>query len=177
MAKKKPETSLLDIFILLLVRSGIKTLYRLKQEAGVSIGAASPSLRRLEKRTFIYLPRKGHRGKEIVGKRGQREYQVNLFGQDFLQSDWLAPFEASLPTDTESVARLVAIAEAKHRPDVAMKTLRNAIGVRRKRARRMASLAGASSIAARYRAILQACDTARLKAEAAALKKVLANLK
>jgi len=175
MAKNKSARPLLDVFILFLLRDGITTLYRLKQEAGISIGAASPSLRRLDQE-YMFKPRTRVRGKEIVGVRGKREYKLGLMGQHFFKSDCLAPFEASLPTDTESVARLVAIAEAEGKPDVAITTLKNAISKRRKRPGQPSSVPGTSSIAKRYRSILQACDTARLKAEAVALKKILASL-
>jgi hypothetical protein len=173
MAKNKH--SLLDIFILYLVRDGLTSLYQLKREAGISIGAASPSLRRLEKKWIT--PITDRRRKPLVSVRGKREYQQDLFAYDFVNSDWLASFEAKLPIDIESVARLVALAEAKSRPDVARMALNNAIGERIKRARVASPETGRSSIASRYREIIHLCETARLKAEAATLKKVLARLK
>lgn len=176
MAKNKRPMPLLDVFILFLVRDGINTLYRLKQEAGISIGAAAPSIRRLEKQ-FIARRTKGPKGKEIFGDRGQRNYQLNLFAPQFFESEWLAPFEIDLPSGTESVARLVALAEAKCRPDLAKAILKYAIEERTRRARRAAPVAGRSKIATRYRSILQVCESARMKAEAAALKKILTSLK
>jgi hypothetical protein len=175
MAKNNPPMPLLDVFVLFLVREGINTLYRLKHDAGISIGAAAPSLRRLEKQ-YIARRTKGPKGKELLGTRGQRNYQLNLFAGKFFESDWLATFETKLPTDTESIARLVALAEAGSRPDVATAALSHAIKERRKRAGRPAPIAGRSSLATRYRIILQACEAARLKAEATVLKKILAGL-
>jgi hypothetical protein len=179
MAKSKPSMSLLDIFILYLVRDGLKTLYQLKAEAGISIGAASPSLHRLEDQyTYIYRSTTtGRRGKKVVDPRGKIEYEPHIMSALFFQSDSLAPFEADLPTDTESVARLVVLAEAKEKSGLAKKTLKNAIGERQKRVRGAVPVAGRSKIATRYRSIVQACETARLKAEGAALKKILARIK
>ncbi|MFY9645054.1 MAG: hypothetical protein WAK29_07735 [Terriglobales bacterium] len=176
MAKSKPTISLLDIFILFLVRDGIGTLYRLKHEAGISIGAASPSLHRLEKK-FITRYGTGSKAKDTVGVRGKRQYMLSLFAYEVFKSDWLRVLEENLPTDTESVARLVAIAESENRSEVAKKALTNAIGTRRKRARLAVTVAGRSKIATRYRSILQACETARFKAEAATLGKILKRVK
>lgn len=179
MAKSKPPMSLLDIFVLYLVRDGLKTLYQLKAEAGISIGAASPSLRRLEEQYRVYCTSTttGKRGRKVVNPRGKLEYRPHIMSSLFFQSYSLAPFEADLPTDTESVARLVALSEAQEKPDVGRKALENAISERGRRARRAAPVAGRSRIATRYREIVQACETARLKAEAAALKKILAGLR
>jgi hypothetical protein len=175
MAKVKPAMAMLDVFVLFLMRDGVRTLYALKKEAGISIGAASPSLRRLNENDMI-APRTNPRRKAVVGKRGKREYEIGLFAQKFLEPDWIAEWELDLPFDTESVARLVAMAEASNRRDVAKKALAHAITDRRRRAQRPVPPGGRSAIAARYRNIVKACETARLKAEAAALKKILAGL-
>jgi hypothetical protein len=176
MAKSKPPMPLLDVFILSLLEGGIDTLYRLKHEAGISIGAASPALRRLEK-LMISRRRKNPHGKDIIGPRGKHEYVPGLFSHQFFGSNWLEPFENSLPTDTESVARLIALAESANRADLVKRALSAAIKQRRARARRATPAAGKSTIANRYRTILHVCETARLRAEAAALKKILAGLK
>jgi hypothetical protein len=94
-----------------------------------------------------------------------------------LQSEWNTQFEQNLPSDIESVARLVAIAEAENRIDIAMKTLDHAIAQRRKRSHQALPVSERSKIAAKSRSILQACESARMKAEAAVLEKVRSTLK
>jgi hypothetical protein len=175
MAKAKPVMAMLDIFTLQLIRDGISTLYELKKEAGISIGAASPSLRRLQEKGMIARRTNGRR-KVLVGARGKLQYRIGIFAYPFLESDWIAGFERDLPTDTESVCRLVALAELVNRRDVAKKALAHAITDRRKRARKHVPPVGRSAIAARYRSIAMACEAARLKAEATILKKILAGL-
>jgi hypothetical protein len=102
---------------------------------------------------------------------------VGILAHPFLASDWLVSLKKSSPTDVESVARIVALAEAEHRPEIAKAILSAAITERRKRARQSFPVVKASARAARYRSIVQACESARMKAEAVALAKIRADLK
>jgi hypothetical protein len=86
-------------------------------------------------------------------------------------------FEERSPTDIDSVARLVAIAQAENKVDIAIKALDHAIAYRRKRADQALPLTEQSKIAAESRSILQACEVARMKAETGVLEKVRSALK
>lgn len=179
MAKTKSELSLLDNFILSLIRDKVNTLYLIHREAGISIGAASPVLRYLQRICAIGPPLiwKGRRPKPEIGPRGKVVFEPGVLYLSSPEDSWFDKMEKSLPVDVESIGRFVALAEEGKRPDVARKALKNAIRERQKRASRPAPPPGRSSIANRYRSIVQACESARLKAEARALKEILAGLK
>jgi hypothetical protein len=171
---------LLDVFILSLVKQEVNTLYLLKREAGVSIGAASPALRRMEKNFLVILRQpevvKG-RGRKVQSRnRSKREYDVVPVSNS-APIVWLDRLREEMPTDTESVARIVALADAYQRMNVAQKALKKAIAERRKRTVQAPISTGRSTVAARYRSIVQACESAKAKAEAAALNKILKDLK
>jgi hypothetical protein len=173
MPKSKSQMPLLDLFVFLLVRDGVNTRYRLLREGSISLGAAAPALRRLEAKNYV-VRQAGKKGKPVVGNRGSQPLQLGFLSIDFPYSDWLATCEQDLPSDIESVARLVAIAEAENKIDLVIDLLDHAIGQRRSRARRSKPMTSPSLIATRSQSILLAAEAARLKAEADVLEKVRA---
>jgi hypothetical protein len=177
MPKTKLQMPVLDTFVLFLIRDGVNTLYRLLREGGVSVGAASPAVQRLLKAGLIDYSRDDVKGKPLVGPRGKLQMKLASFARPFLKAGWLLHFEERLPTDIDSVARLVAIAQAENKVDIAIKALDHAIAYRIKRADQTLPLSEQSKIAAHARSILQACEAARMKAEVAVLEKVRSALK
>jgi hypothetical protein len=105
MLKKPPKLSLLDKFVLLLIRDRINTLYLLEKEAGLSIGATSPSLKRLERLGLVVA--------DETGKRGMRKFHVSTIGRGVFQGDWLGSLEPAA-SDIESITRPVAMAKTQN---------------------------------------------------------------
>jgi len=173
------DLPLLDLFVLLLVQKGLNTLYRLKRCAGISIGAASPSLLRLKEEKHIYLrATEKTRKKDSSPERAQRPYGVGTAAAFCLNfEDWLTPRQEKVPRDVESLARLVALAAEKDRPDLAANLLRKAIAQRAKRGQHIDARIERPRVAARYVSIVTACESARAKAEAGVLKKILKTVK
>lgn len=164
----KPTRSTLDLFLLALIRDGVNTLYAIRQQAQISVGAAQPALRRLAKQRLI----KANAG----GSRGKQEHALTPAGRKVIAAEWrrLAAFAPQKPyADTESLLRLVAMAESPS--DATVKALIDrAMADRQRRAAVEADRRGSSgSVAQRYRSLLQAFEQARLAAEA----KELARLK
>ena len=148
MGKTKPELSLLGRFILSLIKQRVNTLYLINREAGISVGAASPVLRYLQDEFFIDPSATVKKGRKVkVAARQKVEYEIVPITFSARVVQWLDDFGEIQLTDTESVARLVALAEEEKQPDLARKTLKKAIRERRKRAARPAPPPGRSIIA------------------------------
>lgn len=139
MAKTKPELSLLGRFILSLIKQHVNTLYLINREAGISVGAASPVLRYLRNEWFVEKSSTIKKGrKAAVDVRQKVEYEIVPLKFTATAANWLEDFGEIQLTDTESVARIVALAEEEKQPDLARKTLVRAIRERRERANRPA---------------------------------------
>ena len=168
MPKKPPKLSLLDKFVLLLIRDGIDTLYLLKKEAGLSIGATSPSLNRLEELGLVFADK--------AGERGRRKFHVSNMGHGVFHGDWLSSLELAA-NDIESIARLVAMAKTQNNVSFAKRVLGSAVTDRLKRSAKTVPEGSRSDVAATYRSLLRICEIARLKAESSALAKIKASLR
>ena len=177
--KPRPRT-LLDVFILSLVKQEVNTLYRLKRDAGISIGAARPALNRMQEKFLIETKPQSSSKKKLASSGPERARKKQEFSIIPVSShapvQWLENIGNNTPTDTESVARIVALAEANGMTDIGREALKNAIADRRKRATQKPRSSSKSTIATRYRSIMQACESARARAEASALMYVLDDL-
>lgn len=157
----KPTRSTLDLFLLALIREGVNTLYDIREQAGVSVGAAQPALRRLSKQRLIKASADGSRGKQ--------EHVLTPAGRKVLAGEWrrLMAYAPQKPfADTESLLRLIAMAGNRSGPAV-MALLDRIIAERKRRgAVPPDSPGGSTAVAKRYRGLLHAFEKARLAAEA-----------
>src|SRR5512144_1831661 len=107
----------LDLFILTLLKYGINTPYTMAAQAGVSLGASLPAIRRLvAERLIKETPR---------GPRGRREFQLTKSGEkamdrldQVLDAALLQP-----PRDIESILRFSACAIGSGRTEKAIELL------------------------------------------------------
>jgi len=93
--------SVLELFVLAMLRQGLTTPYRLMVDGSVSLGASRPVLRRLEQAGLV---RKGSRG----GRRKQ-EFNLTATGRAALSRGLRNLPASAMPADAESVLRLVAL--------------------------------------------------------------------
>jgi DNA-binding PadR family transcriptional regulator len=102
--------SSLDVFLLALIDSGVTTSYAMREQAGVSVGASRPSLRRLQKLGLVVVGKAAARNKLAfrLTRRGRRAKVTGL-------NRLLGEFRSSPPSDTESILRIatLAISEAR----------------------------------------------------------------
>jgi DNA-binding PadR family transcriptional regulator len=99
-------TSLLDIYVLALLDRGIETPYALQRQGGLSLGASTPSLRRLAEARLV--KRKAEVG---MTNRPRHVYTLTASGRELARNGWREPFQSGrLPSDLESILRLSEIA-------------------------------------------------------------------
>src|SRR6185437_16384140 len=105
----------LELLLLALVDRGCNTPYRLKQAAGISVGAALPALNRLKDRKLL------QRAEEAA--RNKQEFEVTSVGKKALASEMkrmLNEARERPPNDVESVLRLAGLAFFSKRPKIAV---------------------------------------------------------
>ncbi len=160
----------LDLFLLTLVRDGIRTPYDWQARAGVSLGASLPAVKRLLEGLLVTEAKKG--------LRGRREFQITRLGRGALDNIALYAKQAvdEPPGDLESVLRLACIAVSEGKIELARKILLQAAEEQAKRSQRAARHASAaskgSSAAELYTAALAHCDASRLDATSKSLVSV-----
>ena len=164
--------SLLNVYVLSLLDRGIGTPYALQRQGGLSLGASTPSLRRLTEAGLI--KRKEEQG---MTNRPRHVYTLTPSGRGLARSGWRAYFESGrLPPDLDSVLRLCDIAShygATH-ADVA-RFLKNASQRRATLARRSVPMPD-EDCDVMYLPMRARCDAARLKAEADVLGEMAAEM-
>ena len=171
----KASLTSLELLLLALVEQGCNTPYRLKEDAGISIGAALPALNRLKDRGLLKRAEQSARNKQ--------EFEVTAVGKKAIGSEakrLLAEFRAGQPHEAESVLRLAALALSHKRPRVAASLLRNTGLARRQLTKLKSEERGpidTTNLAAIYRTMNEACARARSKAEAEALITLAAQLR
>src|SRR5271169_6842087 len=164
----------LDLFLLTLVRDGIRTPYEWQARADVSLGASLPAVKRLLEGRLVTEAEKG--------SRGRREFHITRTGRRALDNiDFF--IEQTLderPEDLESVLRLACMAISQGKIELARKLLLQAVeeqAKRSRRAERQASVAPKGSSAAElYTAALAHCDASRLDATSKSLASVVSVL-
>jgi hypothetical protein len=149
----------LDLFLLTLVRDGLRTQYEWQARAGVSLGASLPAVKCLLEGRLVTEAEKG--------SRGRREFRIARPGRQALQNVNL-DLEQTLderPGDLESVLRLTCMAISEGKIELAKKLLLQAAEEQAKRSRRAGRQASAppkgSSAADLYTAALAYCDAGR----------------
>jgi DNA-binding PadR family transcriptional regulator len=157
----------LELLLLALVEEGCNTPYRLKENAGISVGAALPALNRLKSRGLL--------GRAEQSARNKQEFEVTSLGKKTIASEikrQLAEVRAGHSYDAESVLRLSALEFSKRRGRAAASLLKDAGLARRQLIKLNSEDRGAidtTDLASIYRTVTEACASARSKAEAEAL--------
>jgi DNA-binding PadR family transcriptional regulator len=157
----------LEVLLLSLVDRGWKTLYRLKDAAGISVGAALPALNRLHDRGLLK--------RAEVAARNKQEFDVTSSGKKALTSEMkrlLQEYRETPPNDAESALRLAALAFFSKRRGIAVSLLKRTGEARRRLAKLRSEEIGnvvATDLAALYRRMGEACEAARSEAEAEAM--------
>jgi DNA-binding PadR family transcriptional regulator len=165
----------LEVLLLAMVDQGWKTPYRLKEAAGISVGAALPALNRLQGRGLLK--------RAEVAARNKQEYELTAAGKKAMTSELkrlLKEYRETPPHDSESALRLAALAFFSKRRGIAASLLKNTGEARRRLARLKAEEVGrvvATDLAALYRRMGEACEAARSQAEAEALISLASQLK
>jgi DNA-binding PadR family transcriptional regulator len=165
----------LELLLLSLVDRGWKTLYRLKDAAGISVGAALPALNRLQDRGLLK--------RAEVAARNKQEFDVTSAGMKAMTREMkrlLQECRETSPNDVESVLRLAALAFFSKRRGTAVSLLNNAGEARRRLAKLRSEEIGnvvATDLAILYRRMGEACEAARSEAEAEAMITLAAQLK
>jgi DNA-binding MarR family transcriptional regulator len=133
-------TSSLDLFLLALINAGTATAYAFREQAGLSVGATLPALRRLEKYGFIVRCEKLERNKQTL--------QLTTAGKRELKgatNRFLTKYQERPPADIESVLRICALAFASNRTRAARKLLLVAAKEQTERLKSNLSTAGLKS--------------------------------
>jgi DNA-binding PadR family transcriptional regulator len=165
----------LDLFLLTLVRDGIRTPYEWQARADVSLGASLPAVKRLLEGRLVSEAEKG--------SRGRREFHITRTGRRALSNiDFF--MEQTLderPGDLESVLRLACMAISEGKIELARKLLLQAAeeqAKRSRRAERQVSVAPKGPSAAElYIAALAHCDASRLDATSKSLTSLISAFK
>ena len=165
-------TSLLNIYVLSLLDRGIDTPYAMQRQGGLSLGASTPSLRRLTEARLV--KRKAEVG---MTNRPRHVYTLTASGRELARNGWREYFQSGrLPSDLDSLLRLSDIAaHYGARPAEVARLLGTASGRRATLARRAAA-APEEGNGRMYLSIRARCEAARLKAEAEVLRQVAAEM-
>lgn len=165
--------SILDVFILALVRHGFDSAYRLQAEAGLSVGASLPAIYRLRTRGFIKVG-------ASEGARGRRRLSLTGKGEDQLrtQVDELEDLLTQPPADMESVLRAVTVAQLFGKKSLVPSLLEAAEGEIQKRIaeRRATAAVDTSDPVTFYRTATAQCENARSRALIQALRQLAKQL-
>jgi DNA-binding PadR family transcriptional regulator len=165
--------SILDVFILSMLDRGAQTPYELQRTAGLSQGAAVPSLRRLLDAKLVT-----REDGLAATNRPRHEYRLTPEGKKAARSGWKAHFqETSSGSDLDSLLRIVDMAIHYGADKAKIKSfLKHAAKSREL----MAEKAGltergfTSSDKASYMRMRAYCDAARLGSEGEALLRLAA---
>jgi DNA-binding PadR family transcriptional regulator len=158
-----------------LVDQGWKTPYRLKEAAGISVGAALPALNRLQSQGLLK--------RAEVAARKKQEFDVTSAGKKAVSNEMkrlLKDCRETPPNDAESALRLAALAFFSKRRGIAVSLLKSTGEVRRRQARlrsEQATNVVATDLATLYRRMGEACEAARSEAEAEAMITLAGQLK
>jgi DNA-binding PadR family transcriptional regulator len=147
----------LEVFILALIGQGLTTAYALQSEAGLSLGATVPALKRLQDAGLV--------SKKVIGRR--HEFTLTRLGRLAL-SEWEVG-RARFPTDLDEILRMSFLANLSGEKSTSVTILRQAAKARRRTAEERSEEAARlqKDVAARFD--LHAYQWLRAKAEAARL--------
>ena len=136
----KAALTSLEVLLLALVEQGCNTPYRLKEDAGISVGAALPALNRLKSRGLLERATQSARNKQ--------EFEVTARGKKAIVSETkrlLAELRTGQSNDVESALRLAALTLSKNQAPAAESLLKNTGLARRQLAKLQSKECGAIS--------------------------------
>ena len=144
----------LDVFLLALIDSGVATSYGMREQAGVSVGASRPAMRRLKKLGLVEHGKAEARNK-LAFRLTQRGRRAIVAGLEYL----LDEFRATPPSDTESILRIASLAASKGKKLAAVRLLKDAAGDFSRRAKEIGDKGTEteSVVAGMYQAMLASC--------------------
>lgn len=167
-----PDRSLLDIYVLFLLDRGIDTPYAMQRQGGLSLGASTPSLRRLTEARLVKRTEENGRT-----NRPRHVYTLTTAGRELAGKGWREHFQPGrLPSDLDSVLRLAEIASHYGAsPKEVAGFLKVTSGRRAGLARRAAAVVEEET-EFRYMPMRSRCEAARLQAEANILDQLAAEI-
>ena len=168
--------SILELFILSHIDRGHTTPYAMQREAGLSLGATSPTLPKLAKKGLV----RRDTGRTATN-RPKHEYALTAAGKEQARQGWKAHLEpdGNPPTDIDALLRLVDIAQHYGAEPAQLAALANDAAVARRLMSKRCSLEFTGTKANEafgYRNIRAKLDAQRYKAEAEGLSSLAENL-
>ena len=166
--------TILDIFLLMLIRDGVSIPYDWQTRARISTGASLPAIRRLLLRGFVEEAEKS--------PRRRREFTITAAGRRELQGvdRYLEIGLDETIGDLESVLRLVCMAIVQGKREIARKLLVQAAEEHSKRSRRAKRSALVTSkdpsLADLYASALAHCEGNRQEATAKSIESLVSLL-
>ena len=160
----------LDLYVLSLIERGLDTAYLFQREAGLSLGASTPALRRLSAARLVK-----RKEEESPTKRPRHAYSLTLSGRELAQNGWRDHFQAGrTPSDLDAMLRLADMAaHYGASPGDVAKFLR-AASARTSALAQQAAAAFEESNGLLYPRMRSRCEAARLLAEAEVLSELAA---
>jgi DNA-binding PadR family transcriptional regulator len=152
-----------------------RSYYSFREVAGISVGASTPALKRLQVDGLVTSSAAGNRNKIefALTNRGRQALEKGL-------QDWLERFRREPPRDVESVVRMAAIAVHKGDQQLASDILRKAAETRHKDSKGNRRLALANQVAdfgQLYRTMMAVYESDRDAAEARSLSSLARTLR
>ncbi len=102
----------LDYYLLALIARGASTQYAMLKEGGISLGASTPSLRRLVNQGFVTVVRKVTSAMTTSKSRQRKDYELTREGKRVLKGGMKRLLEAPIPHDLDSVLRICTFLKA-----------------------------------------------------------------
>jgi DNA-binding PadR family transcriptional regulator len=161
MNKKARLLSSLDVFLLALINSGVTTVYAIREQAGISVGASRPALQRLKKLGLVEEGEVEARNK-IAFRLTRRGRRAKVVGFNRL----LEEFRSNPPSEPESILRIAALAISEARSFEARGLFRKAAEEFRRRSGEyeQAMMDPGSGVAGTYLLYTAAFSSAQLQA-------------
>jgi DNA-binding PadR family transcriptional regulator len=163
---------LLDIYILSLLERGLETPYQLQREGGLSLGASTPSLRRLSQARLVR--RKDENG---ITNRPRHVYTLTTPGRDLAKNGWRNYlYASSIPNDLDAVLRLAEMATYYGASSKEVIQLLKRASEDRTSLSRLAAATRSTGQTLSYQRMRTICDESRWRGEAQALTRLAASV-
>ena len=161
----------LDLYVLSLLERGLETAYSFQREVGLSLGASTPSLRRLAAARLV--KRKKEEG---TTNRPRHVYTLTSAGRELARNAWREYFQAGrLPSDLDSILRWSDMAAHYGASATEVAQFLKTASERTAASARRAAAADADN-GLLYLSMRSRCEAARLKAESAVLGQMAAEI-
>ncbi len=160
----------LDLYVLSLIERGLDTAYLFQREAGLSLGASTPALRRLGAARLVT-----RKEEKPSTKRPRHAYSLTPSGRKLAQNGWRDHFQSNrTPSDLDAVLRLADMAaHYGATPGDVARFLKTA-SARASALAQQAAAAPEESNGLLYPRMRSRCEAARLLAEAEVLRELAA---